>query len=321
MEIEKPITLDLLDSAKAPALSSTSDMPIVETKPDASPEKEKAEAVPPKPEGDGEAEPSEESATSATETPGQPAPRGVGKKIAELTKQREEEKRSRLEAEERLNKALDALAKATPKEVLADASEPVKPSKTDFPDPDAWDEALMQYAETKASWTAKKEVQVLRDEEQRHAQDSAMAEGQKVALEAYNSRKEKTKEKYADFEEVANSPDVKVSMPVAHAIIHSENGPDIQYYLGKNPEEAERISSMTLRQFNPQTRTMDTVPDVARQLVELGLIVGKIQAPKVQTPVSNAPKPFKPLKGGDSAPVKALGEMSMDEYAKARRSH
>jgi hypothetical protein len=220
-----------------------------------------------------------------------------------------------------LNKALDALAKAAPKEPAQDDSEPVKPSKTDFPDPDAWDEALMRYADAKASWTARKEVQVLRDEEQKKAQESAIAEGQKVALEAYNSRKEKTKEKYADFEEVANSPDVKVSMPVAHAIIHSENGPDIQYYLGKNPAEAERISSMTLRQFNPQTRTMDTVPDVARQLVELGLIVGKINTPKVQAPVSNAPKPFKPLKGGDSAPSKGLSEMSMDEYAKARRSH
>jgi hypothetical protein len=37
MEIVKPITLDLLDT-KAPALSATSDMPVIETKPDASPE-------------------------------------------------------------------------------------------------------------------------------------------------------------------------------------------------------------------------------------------------------------------------------------------
>lgn len=318
MDIIKEPTLDLL-GAKAPALSATSDMPVIETKPDASPEKA-AEAEPPKPEAeDGEAELSEESATSATETPGQPAPRGVGKKIAELVKQREEAvRRENAEREEKLR--LLAIIEASKKPTEPD-DEPVKPVKADFPDPDAWDEVLMQYAEAKASWTAKKEVQVLRDEEQKKAQDSAIAEGQKIALESYNSRKDKVKEKYADFEEVANSPDVKVSMPVAHAIIHSEMGPELQYYLGKNPQEAERLTSMTVRQFNPQTRTMDTVPDVARQLLELGLIVGKINAPKAQAPISNAPKPLKPLKGGDSQPAKSLQEMSMDEYEKARRSH
>jgi len=69
--IEKPITLDLLPQ-KAPALSATSDIPVIETKPDASPdpnpaaEKPKAEvppttdkvepAAPEKAKPDGEAE-------------------------------------------------------------------------------------------------------------------------------------------------------------------------------------------------------------------------------------------------------------------------
>lgn len=322
MEIAKVPELDLLES-NHPALSATSDMPVIETKPDASPSEVKAEAVPPEPEvEDGEAEPSEESATPATETPGQPAPstpRGVGKKIAELVKQREEAvRRENLEREEKLR--LLAIIEAS-KKPPEPSDEPVRPAKADFPDPDAWDEALMQYAEAKAVWTAKREVQVLRDEETRKTHETAVAEGQKIALENYNSRKEKTKEKYADFEEVANSPDVKVSMPVAHAIIHSENGPELQYYLGKHPEEAERLSAMTVTQFNPQTRTMDSVPDVARQLLELGLIVGKINTPAPKAPITSAPRPLKPLKGGDSAPVKNLAEMSMDEYAKARRSH
>jgi len=313
MEIEKKITLDLLD-VKSPALSATSDMPVIETKPDASPAVE-AEAVPSvEPE---EAEQSEESATLATETPGQPAaPRGVGKKIAELTRQREDERRrADSEHEERLR--LLALLEA--KDVKEVSDEPVKPVKTDYPDPDTWDEALMSYAESKATWTAKKEVTARLAEEQTKVHEAAMVEGQRMAREAYQQRMEKAKEKYADFEEFANSPEVKVSMPVAHAIIQSESGPDIQYYLGKHPEEAQRISEMTVRQFNQATRLIDTVPDVARQLLELGLIVGKIQSPQPKPTVSNAPKPLKPLKGGDAQVAKDPQNMSMAEYIQYRK--
>lgn len=318
MEIKKDIVLDLLD-VKSPALSATSDMPVIETKPDASPVSEESKAVPPESEKEpGEAEQSEDSATPATETPGQPAaPRGVGKKIAELTKQREDERR-RADSEHEEKLRLLALLESQ-KEAPKPDDEPVKPVKTDYPDPDQWDEALMVYADKKAAWTAKREVTAVLAEEQKRAQEVTAAEGQKLAREAYQSRVEKTKEKYADFDEVANSPDVMISMPVAHAIIQSDNGPDIQYYLGKHPEEAQRLSAMTVRQFNPQTRQMDIVPDVARQLLELGSIVAKIQAPAPKPTISTAPKPLKPLKGGDTQSAKDPQDMSMDEYSKFRR--
>jgi hypothetical protein len=51
--------------------------------------------------------------------------------------------------------------------------------------------------------------------------------------------------------------------PMAHAILHSEQGPDIAYHLGKNPAEAERISKLA----------------PALQLVELGKIASKLEAP------------------------------------------
>jgi len=322
METVNSAPIDLLD-ARPPALSATSDMPVVETKPDASlAEKPAAEAVPPEPEkADGEAEQSEESATSATETPGQPAaPRGVGKKIAELTRQREDEKR-RADSEHEEKLRLLALLEAKKAEGVQEDAEPVKPAKADYSDPDRWDEALMSYADEKAAWTARREVNARLAEEQGRIQEAASAEGQKMAREAYKERMEKTREKYPDFDEFANSAEVKVSMPVAHAIIQSENGPDIQYYLGQHPEEAERLSAMTVRQFNPQTRTMDAVPDVARQLLELGKIVAKIStAPPLKPAISNAPKPLKPLKGGEAAVSKDPQNMSMDEYARYRKS-
>lgn len=322
LPIKPGLILDLLDK-RHPALSATSDMPVIETKPDAVAEKPPAEAVPlATEEVAGEAEQSGEPATPATETPGQPAettvaPRGVGKKIAELTRQREDErKRADSEHEEKLRLLAILEAQKAP-----EPEAPVKPVKADYPDDASWDEALMLYAEQKASHTAKAEVAARLEEESERTRVSAVAEGQKLALEQYNTRKEKTMEKYADFDEVANSPDVKVSMPVAHAIIHSEAGPEIQYYLGRNPDEAQRLSDMTVRQFNPQTRLMDTVPDVARQLLELGLIVGKIQSPPPKPAISNVPKPLKTLKAGDTQVSKDPENMSMDEYAKWRKAN
>ena len=112
MEIEQPIVVDLLETpGGAPALSSTSDMPVVEAKPDVVVE---VPAAAP----EEEAEQLEESATSTTEETkvseqsGEPAKkesRGVQKALDRLTAEREEQKR-RAEAAEERERALFGLA-------------------------------------------------------------------------------------------------------------------------------------------------------------------------------------------------------------------
>ena len=99
MEIVKQDILDL----HTPALSATSDMPVIETNPDASP-KEEAKPEPTAPvEAAPAAEKSEESATpeQPDDPSAEPEPKkakGVQKRIDELTRQREDERR-RAEAE------------------------------------------------------------------------------------------------------------------------------------------------------------------------------------------------------------------------------
>ena len=305
LPIKPGLVLDILDQ-QSPALSATSDMPI-ETKPDSTPVVEKA--VPSvKAE---EAEQSEESATPATETPGQPAeektPRGVGKKIAELTKQR-------ADAEARADAAnaekLRLLALLEQRKEVAD--EPVKPDRHAYDDPDSYDAAMLSYAETLATSKAKQEFEKLRAEEKETSRKAAIEEEGRKRIDSYNERVVKTREKYADFEEVAQSPDVQVSMPVVHTIMTHEQGPDIQYYLGKNPAEAARIIGYQVQTpEGPQ-------PDVSRQLMELGLILAKINSPQPKPAVSNASPPIRPLKSGASEVVKDVNEMSMEEYAAMR---
>ncbi len=307
--IEKAPTLDLLDT-KSPALSATSDMPLIETKPDALPDpKETAAPI--------EAETTEEPAppetpddSSASDKPeGKPKSQGVQKRIDELTSNwREAERRAEAERTEKLRLlALVEQGKPAPKPEVEDA--PQRPQRSNFTDPTAFEEALADYADEKAAWSAKHAVKEALAENERVTQQRQIEEGQRAAREAYVGRVSKAQEKYPDYKDVAESPNVTVTIPMAQAILHSEHGPDIAYHLGKNPEEAKRIASL-----NP-----------VQQLVEVGLIVAKLTAPApapaVPAPkpaVSAAPKPIKPLESKASPVAKSPEEESMEEYA-ARR--
>jgi hypothetical protein len=315
--IEQPITLDLIPQNE-PALSTRSDIPLIETKPDSQPAPKeevkpevKADAVPDEGKTTEESAPPEEPEDppeNAAEA-GKPKSKGVQKRIDELVKQREEEKAEKL----RLMALLEQIhkPKEEPKEVVEDEA-PQRPTREEFPDPDAYVQALADYADRKADWSAKTAVRDALAEEARRREQQVIEEGQKVVRESYAARVDKAVEKYPDYKSVAESPDVTVSIAMAQAILHSENGPELQYHLGKNPAEAKRIVSL-----NP-----------VLQLVELGRIEAKLTAQPVKEdsppppptrPVSKAPDPIKPLKTGSEQLKKSPDEESMEEYA-ARRS-
>lgn len=315
VNIEHQPTLDLLP-IEEPKLSSVSDMPKVETKPDAAPAK--PEAAKPTLEGKkpGEQAPPEkpEADPAASDEPEKKPAKGVQKRIDELVRQREAaERRAEAEQAEKLRllalvergakPAADKLAKPD------EDQEPSRPSREAFADTAAYESALGTYADTKADWSARRAVKDILEEEGRKAQQREIEAGQQAARDAYNARVEKAKAKYADFEEVAQRADVTVSIPMAHAILHSEHGPDIQHHFGKHPDEAKRISAL-----NP-----------VEQLLEIGLIVGRLTATQPAAPaapavlakpaVSAAPKPITPITPGTGEISKDPEKMSMDEYA------
>lgn len=328
LKIETPKTIDLIDTGtKYPALSATSDMPVIETKPDAAnegkpPETTEAPAAPPaevKQEGKTEGEsatPPAESAASDEEPAKKPA-KGVQKALDRLTKRAEEAERKAREAEENLTRTLKAIEEGRlqpPKTDIAPVAEsdpePVKPNKGDFSDPEAWDAALIEYADQKATWTARREVKAAREADEKRQTERAAQEAQNAIREAHAARVEKAAVKYEDFHEVAESPDVQISIPMAHAIINHDQGPDIQYYLGKHPEEAKRIAS---------------IPNIAGQLVELGVIAASLRtqsapAKAESKPISTAPAPIKPTAAATASVTKSPDEMSMDEYASWRKA-
>jgi hypothetical protein len=71
------------------------------------------------------------------------------------------------------------------------------------------------------------------------------AKQQSQVLESYHDLEEEARTKYDDFEQVAYNPKLPITNVMAETIQSSDIGPELAYYLGSNPKEADRISRMT----------------------------------------------------------------------------
>lgn len=105
------------------------------------------------------------------------------------------------------------------------------------------------------------------------------AKQQSIVLESYQEREEVARDKYDDFEQVAYNPKLPITNVMAETIQSSDIGPDLAYYLGSNPKDAERISRMT-----PLAQAKE---------------IGKIEAKLVSSPpvkkTTSAPAPISPV--------------------------
>lgn len=120
------------------------------------------------------------------------------------------------------------------------------------------------------------------------------------------TREEQAREKYDDYDAVAYNDDLPVTQEMALVMLESEIGPDVLYWLGQNPKEAQRISELS-----PFSQ--------AREIGKIETrLSGGTPAP-VKKP-SSAPAPITPLGSRHSTPVYSTSDprsikMSMDEWA------
>lgn len=314
--VDKGITLDLLDQQK-PQTSATSDMPVVETHPDAvaKPKPDAAASKDAKPEDSATSEPPVE--TTASDAPRKPA-QGVQKRLDELTRQREDEKRARIATEQRLERTLKLLEQAmagkpAQAEVKGDDgdAEPAEPDVAKYTEQEAYNRDYRQYLRSLSAWSGRQEAKRIQREASEQTQKQRQEEAARKAAETYHARVAKAREKYPDYDDKVYSESVPFTRPMADAISESEFGPDVAYHLASNPEEFSRIAALPPRS----------------QIMELGYLThqfrqaAKPDAPKPQ--VSQAPKPIRPIGGGGGSPAPGAsvtgGEESMEAYA-ARRA-
>jgi hypothetical protein len=105
------------------------------------------------------------------------------------------------------------------------------------------------------------------------------AKQQSAVLESYQEREEAARDKYDDFEQVAYNPKLPITNVMAETIQSSDIGPELAYYLGSNPKEADRISRMT----------------PLGQAKEIGKIEAKLAAEPPVKRTTSAPAPISPV--------------------------
>ena len=166
------------------------------------------------------------------------------------------------------------------------------PEREQFESDDAYVQALA---------TRKAEELIAQKEAQRQ---------QAELLEAYHDREEEARNRYDDFEQVAYNPSLRITDVMAQTIQASEIGPEVAYYLGSNPKEADRISRL---------------PAIL-QAKEIGKIEVKLtNSPPVQK-TSSAPTPITPVTARstgspayDTTDPRSTKTMSTSEWIEAER--
>lgn len=168
-----------------------------------------------------------------------------------------------------------------------------QPVREDFADDDSYTDAV-------ADFKADKKLRVL-EAQREHL----------TRLSAYEDRAEAAKAKYDDFEAVAYNQSLPVTDHMAATIQSSENGPEILYHLGQNPNEAARISRLQpllqAREIGKLEATLAAAPPVKR--------------------TSTAPAPIDPLKPRsngvtvhDTTDPRSIKSMSTSEWITAENA-
>jgi hypothetical protein len=303
MPDELALTMNAEVGKTGPALSTTSDMPVIDlTKPAEPAATEPAAKTEPAKTPEAPAA-SDSSSTKPTgedpaAEPEHKQSKGVQKRIDELTRQRADAERLAAEQSARLDQALKVVEQLTGRNAQeagkqTEEKDP-RPAREQFDDPDAYDEALIEWSTRRTSAAFVAEAEAKRIEAQTKAY-------QEEVRTTWEKRRSQALTEMPDYVEVAESPDLQIRMPMAGAIVMADNGPQIAYHLGKNPDIAARIAALPANQ----------------QVFEMGILAASLKGKKPE--VSNAPAPIKPLGGHADAVSKAPHEESMEEYAARRK--
>jgi hypothetical protein len=175
------------------------------------------------------------------------------------------------------------------------AQRTVSTAPSELPPPDQFD-SVETYAKAYAE-------QMLRERE--------VQKQRSEYVEAYHDREEDARGKYDDFEQVAYNPNLRITTVMAETIQTSDVGPDVAYYLGSNPKEADRISRLS-----PILQAKE---------------IGKIEATLVSNPPvkksSSAPTPISPVTARssgtstyDTTDPRSIKSMTTSEWIAAERA-
>lgn len=214
----------------------------------------------------------------------EPAP-GEGKN--RFQRKLDNERRNRFQAEARLEEATRRLQEIEARQ-NAPREAPGTPKLEDFQDIESYAKAYAEH-EKKVAF---QEIGARQQQQTAAQQRQALVAGweEKAASSPHE-----------DFDEVVG--DLQPTSPGLAAIMEADNGAEIAYYLGKNPDEAKKIAAL-----NP-----------IAQIRAIGRLEAKLAAePKALSPTSKAPAPITALTGTGSGSGGKVDPKNYDAWVKAR---
>lgn len=240
---------------------------------------------------------------------------GIQERFGELTNQRDvarAETKVERDKREALERQLNELqAKINP------PKDDGKPNQADPKYKDNW----TIYVEDLADWKTK---QALAERDQKDLEARNKAEADKV-MKHWQERQNSFKDETEDYDESISSSSVVVSNEVRDAIIESDLGPQILYHLAKNPDEGEKIASMSNRgALRWLGRLEEKLENAYKKDNEPKEESAKAENKRNVIP-SKAPAPITPLKGANNppeVPIDSAGNFKGDyqEYKALRKA-
>lgn len=211
--------------------------------------------------------------------------------VDEIVQKRLAKERRKLEREIRLETENEYLKRTVQKDEPTQSAD-AKPIADNFATYEEYLEALTKYTVTEER---NKAAQIEKEESEKRATQEKVT--------TYSERANKAREVHPDFDEVVDQ-DLPVSKAMMESIIDSELGAEIAYHLGKNPNEALRIS-----QLSPLS--------AAREIGKLEAKLTPQEKPEIEQP-SKAPKPATPVKGTSTATSAPSDNDSMSDWLAKR---
>jgi hypothetical protein len=154
-------------------------------------------------------------------------------------------------------------------------------------------------------------AEFIRMEADKLVQQREAAKQQSQVLESYQEREEQARDKYDDFEQVAYNPNLPITNVMAETIQHSDIGPELAYYLGSNPKDADRISRLS----------------PYMQAKEIGRIEAKLADNPPVKRTTSAPAPISPVTARttgspthDTTDPRSTKSMTTSQWIEAERA-
>jgi len=176
---------------------------------------------------------SREAHTDGKEKEGEHRKNEFGQRLSDLANARKMAEQREQEARGRADRA---------EAELAELRKVQTPAKSDLVEPDA-----AKFTDQKAYWEAVADYRVavkLRERDQKDLEARAAAESARVARE-WQAKVRKASKEIEDYDAVMADAAIPITQSMKEALLESDIGPRMQYFLAKNADELDRLQAMS----------------------------------------------------------------------------